>query len=161
MAASRPATAFDGARRRYLLGWRANYTPFQRFSMDNTFNERGVMITRNGLSAGGQIFSLREIRSARIETIQKNKILPLTLSLSGVALAIAGGMWTSGAGLTLGAMLIVVGFLAWTTQDIKHRLTVSTQGGDREALTSPDSDFVKRVEQALLTALASIESKTP
>lgn len=127
--------------------------------MDNTFNERGVMITRNGLSAGGQIFSLREIQSARIETIQKNKILPLTLSLSGAVVAIAGGISTSGAGLTIGVMLIVVGFLAWTTQDIKHRLTVATQGGDREALTSPDSDFVERVEQALQTALASLESK--
>jgi cell division inhibitor SulA len=126
--------------------------------MDNTFNERGVMITRNGLSAGGQIFSLREIQSARVETIQKNKVLPLTLSLSGAAVAVAGGMSTSGAALTLGAMSIVVGFLAWTTQDIRHRLTVSTQSGDREALTSPDPDFVKRVEQALQTALASIQS---
>ena len=126
--------------------------------MDNTFNERGVMITRNGLSAGGQIFSLREIQSTRVETIQKNKILPLTLSLSGAAVAIAGGIWTSGAALTLGVMLMVVGYLAWTTQDIQHRLTVSTQDGDREALKSPDPDFVKRVEQALQTALASIRS---
>ena len=126
--------------------------------MDNTFNERGVMITRNGLSAGGQIFSLREIQSTRVETIQKNKVLPLTLSLSGAVVAIAGGIWTSGAALTLGVMLIVVGYLAWTTQDIQHRLTVSTQDGDREALTSPDPDFVKRVEQALQTALASIRS---
>ena len=126
--------------------------------MDNTFNERGVMITRNGLSAGGQIFSLREIQSTRVETIQKNKVLPLTLSLSGAAVAIAGGIWTSGAALTLGVMLMVVGYLAWTTQDIQHRLTVSTQDGDREALKSPDPDFVKRVEQALQTALASIRS---
>ncbi|WP_206956369.1 DUF6232 family protein [Trinickia acidisoli] len=126
--------------------------------MDNTFNERGVMITRNGLSAGGQIFSLREIQGARIETIQKNKILPLSLSLAGLAVAIAGGVSRSGAALTLGAMLIVVGILAWYTQDIKHRLVVSTQGGDREALSSPDSDFVKRVEQALQSALASIRN---
>ncbi len=126
--------------------------------MDNTFNERGVMITRNGLSAGGQIFSLREIQSARIETIQKNKILPLTLSLSGVAIAIGGGIAVSGAAMTLGIMLFVVGILAWTTQDINHRLLVSTQGGDREALTSPDLDFVKRVDQALQGALALTHS---
>lgn len=126
--------------------------------MDNNFNERGVMITRNGLSAGGQIFSLREIQGTRVETIQKNKALPLTLSLAGAGAAIAGAIWSSGAALTLGVMTIVVGLLAWTTQDIKHRLMVSTQGGDREALTSPDPDFVKRVEQALQGALASIRS---
>lgn len=128
--------------------------------MDNTFNERGVMITRNGLSAGGQIFSLREIQDARIETIQKNKVLPLTLSLAGLAVAIGGGISVSGAALTIGAMLIVVGILAWTTQDVKHRLMVSTQGGDREALTSPDLDFVKRVDQALRGSLASTQKTT-
>ncbi|HEX7684622.1 MAG TPA: DUF6232 family protein [Trinickia sp.] len=125
--------------------------------MDNTFNERGVAITRNGLSAGGQIFSLREIRGARVETIQKNKVLPLSLSLTGVAVAIAGGIWTSGAAMTIGVMLIVVGFLAWTTQDITHRLMVSTQTGDREAISSTDFDFVNRVEQALRRALAALE----
>ena len=128
--------------------------------MDNTFNERGVMITRNGLSAGGQIFSLREIQNTRVETIQKNRLLPLSLSLAGAAVAIGGAFWRSGAALTLGVMFIVVGLLAWTTQDIMHRLMVSTQSGDREALTSPDLDFVKRVEQALKSALASKHGTT-
>lgn len=126
--------------------------------MENPFNERGVMITRNGLAAGGQIFSLREIQGVRIETIQKNKPLPLSLSLAGAAAAIWGGIYGSGSGLALGVMLIVVGILAWTTQDIKHRLMVSTQGEDREALSSPDLDFVKRVDQALQRALASTQN---
>jgi hypothetical protein len=124
--------------------------------MDNTFNERGVMITRNGLSAGGQIFSLREITGARTETIQKNKILPLSLSSLGAIAAIVGGFTGSGAALTLGVMLIVVGWLAWTTQDITHRLMVTTQNGDKEAFSSPDLDFVARVEQALQRALTSL-----
>ncbi|RDU98694.1 DUF6232 family protein [Trinickia dinghuensis] len=128
--------------------------------MDNTFNERGVMITRNGLSAGGQIFSLREIQNARVETIQKNRILPLSLSLSGLAVAIGGGISVSGAAMTIGVMLLVVGYLAWTTQDIKHRLMVRTQGGDREALISPDLEFVKRVEQALQNSRASLTPTT-
>lgn len=114
------------------------------------------MITRNGLSAGGQIFSLREITGARTETIQKNKILPVSLSSIGVAAAIAGGIMGSGAALTLGVMLIVVGWLAWTTQDITHRLMVTTPDGDKEAFSSPDLDFVARVEQALQRALTSL-----
>jgi hypothetical protein len=124
--------------------------------MDNSFNERGVMITRNGLSAGGQIFSLREITSARTETIQKNKILPVSLSSIGVVAAIAGGVMGSGAAVTLGVMLIVVGWLAWTTQDITHRLMVTTSNGDKEAFTSPDLDFVARVEQALQRSLTAL-----
>ncbi|HVW49978.1 MAG TPA: DUF6232 family protein [Trinickia sp.] len=128
--------------------------------MDNTFNERGVMITRNGLSAGGQIFSLREILDARTETIQKNKIVPLSLSLIGAIAAVTGGILGSGAGLTLGVMLVVVGMLAWWTQDITHRLMVVTPSGDREALSSPDLAFVKRVEQALRGALEALRQAT-
>ena len=124
--------------------------------MDNSFNERGVMITRNGLSAGGQIFSLREITGARTETIQKNKILPVSLSSIGAATAIAGGVTGSGAAVTLGVMLIVVGWLAWTTQDITHRLMLTTPNGDKEAFASPDLDFVARVEQALQRALTAL-----
>lgn len=124
--------------------------------MDNTFNERGVVITRNGLSAGGQIFSLREILDARTETIQKNKIVPLSLSLMGAVAAVTGGVLGSGAGLALGVMLVVVGMLAWSTQEVTHRLVVMTHSGDREALSSPDLAFVKRVEQALQGALEAL-----
>lgn len=129
--------------------------------MDNNFNERGVMITRNGLSAGGQIVSLREILNTRTETIQKNRIVPLCLSLPGAAVAVGGGIAGSGAALTIGVMLTVVGYLAWATQDITHRLMVTTQsGGDREAISSPDRDFVQRVEQALQGALAALRQAT-
>jgi hypothetical protein len=35
---------------------------------------------------------------------------------------------------------------------------VSTQGEDREALSSPDLDFLKRVDQALQRAVASAQN---
>ena len=124
--------------------------------MENAFNERGVTITRNGLSAAGQVFALREIRSTRIVTVQKNKALPLTLSLIGLAGAMAGGMFRSGAGVTLGVMMIVVGVLTWFTQDIAHRLIVDTPNGEREALSSPDLEFVKHVDQVLQQAIENL-----
>lgn len=123
--------------------------------MENTFNERGVAITRNGLSAGGQMFLLREIRDVRTVSVQKNKALPFTISLVGLGGAVAGGVFGSGSAVALGVMLIVVGALTWFTQDITHRLMVTTSNGEREALTSPDLDFVKRVEQTLRLALES------
>ncbi|TKC92374.1 hypothetical protein FAZ69_01455 [Trinickia terrae] len=127
--------------------------------MDNAFNERGVTITRNGLSAAGQVFALREIHRTRIVTIQKNKALPLTLSLIGLAGAVAGGIFRSGAGLTLGVMMFVVGVLAWFTQDITHRLMVATAAGEREALSSPDLEFVQRVDQVLKTAIENAAAR--
>jgi len=121
--------------------------------MENTFNERGVTITRGALSAGGQMFPLREIRDVRVVTVHKNKAVPLAISLLGIGATIAGGISRLPAALVVGVMLIVVGALAWYTQDVTHRLMVTTPGGEREALTSPDRAFAEHVEQVLRDVL--------
>jgi ABC-type Fe2+-enterobactin transport system substrate-binding protein len=123
--------------------------------MENAFNERGVMVTRNGLSAAGQLFPLRDIRGVEVLTIQKNRIVPIAISLLGALAAIAGGVFASNVALVAGVMLVVVGYLAWTTQDVTHRLMVDTSDGKREALSSVDLDFVERVAEVVRTARAA------
>lgn len=120
--------------------------------MEIPFNERGVSVTRNALSAAGQVFPLREIRAVRVVTIQKNKVVPFGISGVGLVGAIVGGVLGSGAGLVCGVMLIVVGYLAWTTQDVTHRLMIESGDSEREALSSLELAFVERVEQAVRTA---------
>lgn len=120
--------------------------------MEIPFNERGVSVTRNALSAAGQVFPLREIRAVRVVTVQKNKVVPFGISGLGLVGAIVGGVLGSGAGLVCGVMLIVVGYLAWTTQDVTHRLMVESGDSEREALSSLELAFVERVEQAVRTA---------
>lgn len=122
--------------------------------MENAFNERGVMVTRNGLSAAGQIFALREIRGVEVRTVRKNKLVPCAISLTGAA-AIAGGALGSSALLVAGVMLVVVGYLAWTTQDVTHRLIVDMPDGKREAIMSVDREFVERVAHAVDAARAA------
>jgi Family of unknown function (DUF6232) len=129
--------------------------------MENPFNERGVMITRNGLSASGQVFSLRDIQDVRVVTMRKNKALPVAVSTAGVIVAAAGAVFRSGAALAIGVMLVVVGALAWLVQDVTHRLIVKTANGEREAVSSPDPDFLARVEQAVRAALASSANASP
>jgi hypothetical protein len=126
--------------------------------MELPFNERGVSVTRNSLSAGGAVFALREIRSVRVETVQKNKIVPVVISVLGLIGAIVGGILGSSAGLVCGVMLAVVGVLAWLTQDVTHRLMVETSDGDREALSSAEREFVERVEQIVLQAQAAMQT---
>lgn len=123
--------------------------------METPFNDRGVSVTRNALSAAGQVFPLREIVGVQVVTVQKNKILPLTISSLGLVGAIAGGILRSPAGLVCGAMLVVVGWLTWATQDITHRLMVQTATGEREALMSTDREFVERVSAAVGEAKSS------
>ena len=123
--------------------------------MENAFNERGVTITRNGLSAAGQVFPLRDIRNVDVVKIPKNRVVPWLISLIGVATAIAGGIGGSSGALVVGVMLAVVGYLAWTTQDITYRLMVEMPDGKREALSSVDPEFVERVAQIVRDARAA------
>ncbi|MCA8222674.1 DUF6232 family protein [Burkholderia sp. BC1] len=120
--------------------------------MENPFNERGVTITRNGLSSGGQVFALRDIGDVDVVKVPKNRLVPSLISLIGVVTAIAGSVASSSAALVVGVMLVVVGYLAWTTQDVTYRLMVQMPDGKREALSSVDAEFVERVAQAVRAA---------
>ncbi|MFT4068504.1 DUF6232 family protein [Paraburkholderia sp.] len=120
--------------------------------MDNPFNDRGVSVTRNALSSAGQVFPLRDIVGVQVVTVQKNKLVPIAISVAGLIGAIVGGVLHSAAGLVCGIMLVVVGWLTWATQDITHRLMVQTADGEREALMSTDREFVERVSAAVQQA---------
>jgi hypothetical protein len=123
--------------------------------MELPFNERGVSVTRNALSAAGQVFPLREIGSVRVVTVPKNRWLPILIAVLGVAGAIVGGVFRSPAGIVCGAMLVVVGWITWISQDVTHRLIVQSGGGEREALSSLDLAFVERVAQTVRDAVAA------
>jgi hypothetical protein len=123
--------------------------------MDLPFNERGVSVTRNALSSAGQVFPLREIGDVRVVTVPRNRWLPILISVLGLAGAVVGGVFRSPAGMVCGAMLVVVGWLTWISQDVTHRLLVQSDGAEREALSSLDLDFVERVAQTVRDALAA------
>ncbi|PRY05174.1 MULTISPECIES: DUF6232 family protein [unclassified Paraburkholderia] len=123
--------------------------------METPFNDRGVSVTRNALSSAGQVFPLREIVDVRVVTVPKNKVLPIAISLLGLAGVIAGAILRSPVGMVCGTMLAVVGWLTWLSQDITHRLMVQTANGEREALSSVDRDFVERVGVAVNEAKAT------
>lgn len=123
--------------------------------METPFNDRGVSVTRNALSAAGQVFPLREVKNVRVVTVQKNRILPIAISVIGLIGALVGGLFRSPAGIVCGVMLIVVGWLTWATQDVTHRLIVETGNGEREALSSIDLAFVERVAHTVRETMAA------
>jgi Family of unknown function (DUF6232) len=131
--------------------------------METPFNDRGVSVTRNALSAAGQVFPLREVKSVRVVTVQKNRILPLAISVIGLIGAMAGGLLRSPVWIVCGVMLIVVGWLTWATQDVTHRLIVETSNGEREALSSIELEFVERVAHAVRESMAAarVAAATP
>jgi hypothetical protein len=118
------------------------------------FNERGIMLSRAGLSAAGQLFPLRDLRDATVIKVPRQKPLPIALGLIGLAIAIAGGVLTSGPTLVIGIMIAVVGYLSWITQDVIYRLYVSTPEGEREVMTTKEEAFAERVAAVVRKAIA-------
>ncbi len=129
--------------------------------MENAFNDRGVTVTRNGLSSAGQVFPLRDIRDVEVVTVNKNRLVPIAISLIGAAAVAAGALYGSSAGLVIGAMLVVVGYLTWITQDITYQLLVDTSEGKREAVVSVEREFVERVAEAVRGAKAAQPAAAP
>jgi Family of unknown function (DUF6232) len=123
--------------------------------METPFNDRGVSVTRNALSSAGQVFPLREVKNVRVVTVQKNRPLPIAISVAGLIGSVVGGVFRSPVGIVCGVMLIVVGWLTWITQDVTHRLIVETSSGEREALSSIDLEFVERVALAVRETMAA------
>ncbi|HTR11031.1 MAG TPA: DUF6232 family protein [Paraburkholderia sp.] len=123
--------------------------------MELPFNEAGVSVTRSALSAGGQVFPMRDIEDVRIVIGRRNRVVPTLISLAGVTLAAVGGAFGSAVALACGVMFVVVGWLAWIWQEAIHRFYVVTGGEPREALSSLDRAFLDRVEQAVRAARAA------
>jgi len=130
--------------------------------MELPFNERGVSVTRTALSVAGQVIALRDVEDLRVVTVARNRVVPSVLSLAGLA-ALAAGLWHGAAvAIVCGAMMIVVGWLTWITQDVRYQLIVVTGGTthegegvrreEREALASLDRAFVERVAEVIRDA---------
>ena len=120
--------------------------------MELPFNERGVSVTRTALSVAGQVIALRDVEDLRVVTVARNRVVPWTLSLAGLA-GLVGGLWYgSSVAIVCGAMMIVVGWLTWITQDVRYQLIVVTGGDAREALSSLDREFVERVAHVIRDA---------
>ncbi|MDR5735192.1 DUF6232 family protein [Caballeronia sp. LZ025] len=122
--------------------------------MDTPFNERGVTLSRAGLSASGQMIPLRELRAARVVKIERKKPLPVGLAVIGVVMLGVGIATGAGAALVLGVMIAVVGYLSWITQDVIYQLMVSTSDGEREVLITKDQEFADRVAALVGEAVA-------
>ncbi|KAK47069.1 hypothetical protein BG58_05990 [Caballeronia jiangsuensis] len=129
--------------------------------MDTPFNERGVTLSRAGLSASGQMIPLRDLRTARVVKIPRQKPLPVIIALIGLVALVAGIFTGSGPALVLGVMTIVVGYLTWITQDVIFQLMVVTPDGEREVLITKDQEFADKVATLVGEAVAKHAAGAP
>lgn len=116
-------------------------------------NENGVTVSETAVNIPGQPLRISDIRSTRVASDTRGIALPVSISVIGAILLVIGFIRASGAFWVPGIMLVVVGWLAWWTQDTRHRLFVTTESkGEVEALVSADKAFLERVATAIQTA---------
>jgi hypothetical protein len=125
---------------------------------DLPFNERGITLSRTGLSASGQLFPLRDLAGATVVRVPRQKPLPILIGVIGAIVAAAGGIVGSGPALVLGIMIVVVGYLTWITQDVVFRLFVSTPEGEREVFETKDQAFADRVAVLVRETIAEFSA---
>jgi Family of unknown function (DUF6232) len=125
---------------------------------DLPFNERGITLSRTGLSASGQLFPLRDLGGATVVRVPRQKPLPVFISIIGAIVAVAGAVVGSGPALVLGIMIVVVGYLSWITQDVVFRLYVSTPEGEREVFQTKDQEFADRVAVLVRETIAEFSA---
>lgn len=107
---------------------------------------------RSRIVIGNQTYPLGGITSIRTQTIPPNRIIPFLIGAFGVLLLIAG----FSAGLSyflVGVLLIGVAVVAWKNAKPTHTIFFGTAGGEKQALTSRDSEYVGRVAEAINKAL--------
>jgi Family of unknown function (DUF6232) len=120
------------------------------------FNENGVSVSETAVSIPGQPMRIADIRAVRTASDKNRVVLPISISVVGLILLVIGFIRSSGPFWVPGLMLVVVGWLAWWTQDAKHRLYVDTiSKGEIDALVSADLAFLERVAAAIDTARAA------
>jgi hypothetical protein len=120
------------------------------------FSENGVSVTETAVSIPGQPLRINDIRGVRIVADKRGIVLPVGISIVGLILLVIGFIRASGAFWVPGIMLAVVGWLAWWTQDTKHRMYVETASkGEIEAMNSSDPEFLGRVAAAIAAARAA------
>jgi hypothetical protein len=129
--------------------------------MDTPFNERGVTLSRAGLSASGQMIPLRDLRGARVVRIDRKKPLPIGLAVIGLGIFGVGLSNGSGAFLVIGVMIAVVGYLSWITQDVVYQLMADTPDGEREVLITKDQEFADKVAALVANAVEKHAQSKP
>lgn len=116
------------------------------------FNEGGVLVTRSRIVIGKQTYPMNGITSIRTETVEPNLIVPIILFFIEVFMSftvVAGEFGFFFIGLLLLGIAV-----AWlNAAKLVYNILFGTAGGEKQALTDPNAEYVSRVENAINEAL--------
>lgn len=119
------------------------------------FDEAGVTVTTARIVAYGQAAPLKDAGSVRLFVDHRHLRFAIPILIAGLALGGYGIAISSAPAIALAFMLIVVSYLTWRFQTLRHRLYLVRSTGETEVLANSDVAFTGRVKAALEQALAA------
>lgn len=122
------------------------------------FDEDGITITPSRIVVFGTPFPFKDAIGVRLFIDQRHKTIAVSVLVIGLLVSLYGVVISSSPAIALGVMLIVVSYLTWRFQTMRHRVYLVRASGDTEVLAVSNLPLARRVEQALDAALAANRS---
>jgi hypothetical protein len=124
-------------------------------------DEGGILVTKTRFVSGAQTFALANISSVRGVEAGPNRIGFVFLILIGVFISLGGtscvsdAPWPGRVLIVIGIAIVCMAIVAMCRQRPLFVVMVISSGGEMEAYSSHDKDFMARVINALNQAIIS------
>jgi hypothetical protein len=111
-------------------------------------NDANVIVTQSRFIASGRTYTMRNISSVTVSTVEKDKKLQIALLVVGCLMALTGG------GVQIAGFVIALGALIWLlTMKNNYAVRISTNAGESNSLTSADKAYVQKIVNAVNEAI--------
>ncbi|HSH87626.1 MAG: DUF6232 family protein [Methylophilus sp.] len=108
----------------------------------------GIKVSDTQFIADGQTYAIDAVTAVQHGLIEPRRTFPTFCLLSGSFLMIFEDIF-----MFVGGFSIALGMVAWFTAQTLYAVVIHTADGEKQALTSPNSNDVDRVIRALNTAI--------
>jgi hypothetical protein len=110
------------------------------------FRYEDVTVSNSRFIVASQTFAMSNITSVRASQTDPNRFWPIAFIVVGV-----GALLSQAYGF--GAVLVIIGGIWVASQKTYYHVALTTAGGESQALTSEQKDYIEKVVQALNDAI--------
>lgn len=110
------------------------------------YQDNSVTVTQSRYVTHSKTYAMRNISSVHIFEIEKSKVPPILIILSGIAILLLGIFW-------IGLILIILGLLISFTIKNEYSVRISTNAGEANSIISKNKEYIKKIVNALNDAI--------
>jgi hypothetical protein len=122
----------------------------------NYFSDRNITITSTRVIVSGTTYSLRNISSVKMTTVEPSHIFDIICIIIGV-LSLIGGVSTlnhsGGICVVLGILIGIVGFFIYKSKKSMYYVVLGTNSGEQKAYFSTDVNYIQNIVNEINNAI--------